>query len=286
MSLLVAVPAAVAAGLAYGAATAVQHAAAHTGEGTADAGRLLALLRDPRWLLSVGGDGIGLGLQVLALATGPVALVQPLLVLAVPVSLPVGWALGGPRPTRADLVSCAAVVVGLAAFVLLVGDPGPSRGLAPSTALVLATVGLLAGGACCLVVRGRAAAVRALGYGTVAGGWFGLVGVLLDAASGAVGRHGATSAEVLVPAVGVLAVGAGALVLTQVAFQVGALAASFPASESAAPVVAVVLAGTLLGERVPHGAADLLGYAGCLTLVVAGTLRLARGRQAAGVPGG
>ncbi|HEX9230671.1 MAG TPA: hypothetical protein VF869_02090, partial [Jatrophihabitantaceae bacterium] len=67
MSLLVAVPCGVAAAIAYGAATAVQHSAAHTGTGAADAIGLLRLLRDPRWLLSIGGDAVGLALQVVAL---------------------------------------------------------------------------------------------------------------------------------------------------------------------------------------------------------------------------
>ena len=71
--------------LAYGTATAVQHHAAHRESGRADARGVLRLARDPRWMASVGGDTVGLVLQVVALASGPVLVVQPLLVLAVPV---------------------------------------------------------------------------------------------------------------------------------------------------------------------------------------------------------
>ncbi|MDP9116831.1 MAG: hypothetical protein M3O28_06155, partial [Actinomycetota bacterium] len=74
MSLLVAVPFGVASAVAYGASTAVQHAAVHTGTGNADPRGLLHLLRNPRWLLSIGGDTVGFGLQVVALSTGPVVL--------------------------------------------------------------------------------------------------------------------------------------------------------------------------------------------------------------------
>ncbi len=99
VSLLVAVPCGIAAAVAYGASTAVEHSAVHSDTGDADARGLVEQLRNPRWLLGIGGDVLGLVLQILALATGPVVLIQPLLVLALPISLPISRALGGPRPT-------------------------------------------------------------------------------------------------------------------------------------------------------------------------------------------
>src|SRR6266540_2302627 len=153
MSLVVAVPCGVAAPVADGAATAVQHSAAHTGTGAADAIGLLRLLRDPRWLLSIGGDAIGLALQVVALSTGPVVLIQPLLVVALPVSLLAGWALDGPRPRRADYVACLGILGGLAVFFALIGDPGPASPLAPRSAGVAIAVALVVGAGACLAVR-------------------------------------------------------------------------------------------------------------------------------------
>jgi hypothetical protein len=84
MSLAVAVPCGIAAAIAYGASTAAQHAEVHTGAGEIDAQGLVAMLHNPRWLLAMAGDGVGLLLQVIALSTGPVVLIQPLLILAVP----------------------------------------------------------------------------------------------------------------------------------------------------------------------------------------------------------
>jgi hypothetical protein len=78
-----------------------------------------------------------------------------------------------------------------------------------------------------------------------------------------------------VPLVALLVVGGLGFALTQISFQVGALAASFPANESAAPVVAVVLGAVLLGEHLPHSAPAIAAYLGCTALVVAGTIRLA-----------
>lgn len=286
MSLAVAVPAAVLSAVAYGISTAVQHRAAHAADGAAgraDARGLLRLLRDPRWLASVGGDGLGLVFQVLALATGPVVLIQPLLVLAVPVSLPVGWLLGGARPDWRDYAACAAILAALGAFFAVLGDPGAGRPVAASTTAGAVVVAAVVGGAVLLAVRGRGSTLRAAVYGAVAGAWFGLVGVLLDAVATA-WQHGSwRSLEQpagWVPLTGLLLMGALALTLTQVSFQVGALGASFPANESAAPVVAVVLGAMLLHEHVPVSASTVAAYVVCGVVIVAGTVWLARALSA------
>jgi drug/metabolite transporter (DMT)-like permease len=293
MSLVVAVPCAVGAAVAYGAATAVQHDAAHTGTGAVDARGLLRLLRDRRWLLSIGGDASGLVLQVIALSTGPVVLIQPVLVVALPVSLLAGWALGGPRPRRADYLACLGVLGGLAVFFALVGDPGKGAPLAARPAATAVLVALVAGAGACLAVRRRAVPLRAAVYGGVAGAWFGLVGVLLNATATIWrdrGLAGFGHAQGLVPIVGLLAVGGIGVTLTQISFQVGALGASFPANKAADPVVAVVLGAALLHEHVPAGPFYVVGYLAGLAAVVAGTLTLAnppaRGAVRPAPPGG
>lgn len=282
MALFLAVVLGVAAAVAYGSATAVQHDVAHTGSARADARGLLRLLREPRWLLAAGGDTGGLVLQVLALAAGPVVLVQPLLVLTLPVALAVGALLGGPRPVRADYAACAAILAALTVFFLVVGEPPAAQPLAPTAATV--TLAVLVGAGALLVLATRAAgpARRAGVLGAVAGVWFGTAGVLVDASVVEFADHGAaglfTTAAGLVPLVGTAVVGALGMALTQASFQIGALAAGLPANESAAPVAAVVLGSVLLHEHVPTGSGRLLVYGLCLAAVVAGTIRLAAPR--------
>jgi drug/metabolite transporter (DMT)-like permease len=286
MSLLVAVPCGVAAAIAYGAATAVQHSAAYTGTGEANVRGLLRLLKDPRWLLSIGGDVIGLMFQVVALSTGPVVLIQPLLVLALPVSLPVGWALGGPRPQRGDYLACVGILGGLAVFFVMIGDPGQAQPLTARAASLAIVIVLGLGAGACLAVRGRHAALRAGVYGGVAGAWFGAVGVLLNALATVWNEHGMSgiaAADGLVPLIGLLVVSAVGITLTQISFQIGALGASFPANKAADPVVAVLLGATLLQEHVPASPVSLLAYGGCLAVIVAGAVRLANPTQVSGV---
>ena len=278
MSLAVAIPCGVAAAVVYGGSTAVQHSAVNTGRGEVDARGLLRLVTNPRWLLSVAGDGLGLILQVIALATGPVVIIQPLLVLAVPVSLPIGRLLGGPRPRPADYAACLAIIAGLGAFFGIVGDPGPAEVPSTRAAVWLIVVALGAGVLTSVAVRRARAVWRAAVFGGIAGAWFGITGVLINAVSDVWqrdGRHGFAEPQGWTLLVGVLLIGAAGVILTQISFQVGALSASFPANESAAPLVAVVLGAALLHENVPISVWTVLAYALCFAVIVAGTIRLA-----------
>jgi drug/metabolite transporter (DMT)-like permease len=278
VSFAIAIPCGIAAAVVYGGSTAVQHSAVNTGRGDVDARGLLRLVTNPRWLLSVAGDGLGLVLQVVALATGPVVIIQPLLVLAVPVSLPIGWALGGPRPRRTDYLACAAIIGGLGVFFAIVGDPGPSDIPHTPAIVVLIVVALGTGVLASLSVRRAPAVWRAAVFGGIAGAWFGIVGVLINAASDVWqrdGRDAFTESLGWTLLIGVLLIGAAGVILTQISFQVGALGASFPANESAAPLVAVVLGGALLHENVPVSPGEVLAYAACFAVILAGTIRLA-----------
>jgi hypothetical protein len=283
--MLVAVCFGVSAAVAYGASTAVQHAAVHTGTGQADPRGLIRLLRDPRWLLSIGGDTVGFALQVVALANGPVVLVQPLLVLTLPVSLFFGSILARTRPRAADYAACLAIGAGLTAFFWLLGTPASGRTPSATAVEITIVVELAAGALLCALAHRRAAAVRAGVYGGVAGAWFGTIGVMLNCLAVERREHGAhgifVHADGLAPLAGLLILGGLGMMLTQVSFQVGALAASFPANKAADPLVAVILGAVLLHERVPHDAAALVVDALCLLVIIVGAVRLSRSGQAA-----
>ena len=279
MLLSVAIPCGVGAAIAYGISTAVQHGEANTGTGQSDAHGLVGLVRNPRWLMSIGGDAVGLVLQIVALATGPVVLIQPLLVLSIVVALIVGWRLGGPRPGRSAALAGGAVLAGLGVFLVLVGDPGEGRPLGVAPAAWTVAIALVVTAAALVAVRGRPPALRAGFLGAVAGGLFGLVGVLLNVVARVYSDHGfggLRDASGWVPLVGLVVAGAIALTLTQVSFQIGELAASFPANEAGAPVAAVLLGALLLHEHLPVSPIRVSAYLLCLAAVVAGTVRLAR----------
>lgn len=281
MSAAVAITLGVASSVVYGTSSVFQHEAVHREqlEGDVDAQGLWKSLRSPKWLIAAGGDLVGFVLQVGALAAGSVVLVQPLVVLMLPVALWVGYLAGGPRPRLADYGACAIVGGGLAGFLVLIGSPPvahvPDAKRVATFVVLLLIAGLLAA----LAVTGHHRIVRGAMYGAVGGAYFGTLGVMVDATSRQWERHGArgvfTTHRGLVPLIAIALLGLGGVVLTQLAFQVGALAATLPANLSADPLTAVLLGAVLLGENIPTDAGHLAGYAICLALVVLGAIRLA-----------
>ncbi|MCW2495464.1 DMT family transporter [Jatrophihabitans sp.] len=285
MSLALAIPLGVASAVVYGSSIVIQHDVAHASAADEDPRGLLKLLRDPRWLMAIAGDFVGFLFQIGALAAGSVVVVQPLVVLMLPVSLGVGYLLGGPRPRIWDYLSCASVIGGLAVFLVLIGDPKPGRVPHPRP-MAIAVVSVLAVGliiSISVMKRGRIA--RGAAYGAVAGTYFGTLAVMVDAASNRFvsgGIHGLLATpRGLVPLASIVLLGLGGIVLTQLSFQVGALAATLPANLAADPLTGVVFGAILLREYVPTDAAHVVAYLFCLAAVIIGTVRLAAPAAAA-----
>ncbi|HEY8302877.1 MAG TPA: DMT family transporter [Jatrophihabitans sp.] len=278
MSIAVAIPLGVASALVYGTCIVFQHRESHN-EGEESAHNLLRLLREPRWLAAVFGDFFGFLLNATALALGPVVVIQPLVVLMLPVALFVGWLTGGPRPHRIDYLSSLAVVAGLSLFLAIIGRPG--AGHAPRarwfliTVLVVLAVGMLLA----LAARNRRPKVRGVVYGAVAGMYFGTLGVMVDGGSDVVARRGwiglVTTGRGIIPLIGIVMLGVAGIVLTQISFQVGQLAATLPANTAVDPFTAVLIGALLLHEHIPLSVPHLIGYALCLAVVTLGAIRLA-----------
>jgi drug/metabolite transporter (DMT)-like permease len=279
VSLAVAIPLGVASAAVYGTSIVVQHRASHTG-GDEDARHLMSLLRNPTWLVAIAGDFVGFLLNIAALSTGPVVVIQPLVVLMLPIALVVGWRLGGPRPRTGEWLGSAGIILGLASFLALVGKPG--EGHTPQARYIALTIAivLLVGALISVSVLKRGATLRGSVYGAAAGIYFGTLGVMVDGASNVVAKHGVgalfTTWRGLDPLLGIIVLGTGGIILTQVSFQIGHLAATLPANLAADPVTAVLIGALLLHEHIPLGPGYLCGYIACLALVIAGTMRLAR----------
>ncbi len=268
---MVALPCAVLAAGAYGAATAVEHRAAQTGAHERGARRVLRLARDRRWLAGLALDVVAVALHVTALGTGPVVLVQPCLVLALPVSLVVAWRLGGPPPTGGQLRSCALIVAGLGVFFAVIGDPGDADRLGAGHVLTAgATVAVLGAGALA-AVAGRRPRTVATVYGLVAGACAGLAAVLLDAVWAG---QDLTHVDVLVAVAVLVPAAVAGVALVQVAFQHDGIGAGYPADLTANPITAVLLGALLLHEDIPHSGRDVALFAVCLAVVASGAFRL------------
>lgn len=281
MSLAFAVPFGVGSAVVYGTSIVIQHqvAQAQADDEGASAAGLLRLVKHPTFLLAIGGDFIGFLLQLVALSTGPVVLIQPLVVLMLPVSLLVSFLMGGHRPRLGDYLGVLAILGGLAVFLLMVGHPGHEN--VPHARYLAGTIGLIlvAGAIVAASVTGRNKTIRGAVYGGVAGAFFGTLAVMVDAASEQLSRRGVegllSSPRGLVPIISMVVVGTAGMVLTQMSFQVGALGATLPANLAMDPTVAVVLGAIVLREHLPHSPVHIGIYVLCLAAVVSGAIRLA-----------
>ncbi|HEY7431364.1 MAG TPA: DMT family transporter [Streptosporangiaceae bacterium] len=247
----------------------LQQGAARSSEvGVLRVRRLLALLRQPRWLAGVGLDTFSFAVQGLALAFGPLALVQPLAATDVLFALPMIARRYRRRLTARDIAGAATVTAGMCVF--LVVSPPTSGTAVPGLAdwlpvltgvAALATVSFLAA----LRVRGRA---RVIWLAAAAGIIYGLLDALTKSSVDLLTAHGAGVLLNWEP-YGMAAAAAVGGAFGQSAFGAGALALSLPVIDTLEPVTAVVIAATIFHERLASSAA-LLGvqlFGGALAVV-------------------
>lgn len=204
-------------------------------------GLVWRLARRPWWWLAVAATAAGAVLHIVALALGPLSLVQPLGVLTLVLALPLGARLSGQVVTRGQWRAAAAVALGLVAVLTVAPHRVPTVGLTPS--VILATTAAVAVGVLGLVavaarLAGRGAPVaRAAAAATC----FGF--------ASAMARIAITGAGPLVLAAALAVTGAVAgLGLAQLAYRTGGLGAPLATQNLIDPLVAVVLGVGLLGE--------------------------------------
>jgi len=202
------------------------------------------LIRRPRWWLAVVVSVSAAVLHIVALALGPLSVVQPLGVLTLVLALPLGARWGGRVVTARQWWAALAVAAGLAAVLAVA--PHRARhaehgilGLPAATGLIAALVVIL------VVVSGR----TPLPIAPVARA--GAAGICFGFASGMT-RVAAIGAAPFVVAAAMAVVGAAfGFGLAQLAYRNGGLGAPLATLILVDPLVAVALGVTVLGEPVP-----------------------------------
>lgn len=266
---------ALAAAASFGLASALQHLEAGRVDkrGALDPGLLTALARRPIWLLGIVADVLAVVLQAVALHFGAVALVQPLLVAGLPVAVLLSARYAGRALLGKERLGLLLCTGGL--LLLAPATATTSLGIAPSRATAtIAGVLLGAAAGALLLLAHRVPRLAPPATGTAAGAVIGAGSVLLAVSAGRTGDIPALLGSVAPYAA--LVVGLLGLLLSQAAFQTGALGAPLAALSVVEPVVAVLLAVTVLHERLPSGAADRAAAVAGALLAVAGVVALTR----------
>ncbi|MGH9121051.1 MAG: DMT family transporter [Acidimicrobiales bacterium] len=247
--------------------------------------RLLAgLAKNPLWLVGIGADIAGFILQIVALAHGPLVLVQPLLLTGLLFALPLGAALSGERLGTRDWIGTAVTCVGLAAF-LAISDPAKGQGdvgVAKWASLLVCAAALSL--TLALVGRRLSPRRRAVCYSGSAGVLYGVAAALAKACAH-LGSRGIPFLLSQWQPYMLIVVGIVGMVLAQSAFQAGSLDASLPAMTVADPIVSILVGAIAFRETVAHTPGAVVGEALALGAMVVGVFLLARSRAVQRVHG-
>jgi drug/metabolite transporter (DMT)-like permease len=266
-----AVVAALGSALCFATSSALQqHGAARAPRGSGlHLDLLLHLVRRPVWLAGMAAASGTLALQALALASGQLMVVQPLLVLGLLFALPLSVALERRRPSLSEWSWASVLVVGLVTF-LLAAHPHATSALPDDGRLwqvgagVLAVAVAIAVGASALGRRHRAVLL-----GAAAGLTFGVTAALIKYCCALAGREGLGWLVTSWPPYALLLVGGAGIVLSQAAYQAGPLSGALPTLAITEPLAAVLFGVVAFGERVGGGLpAILLAAAGFAAMAV------------------
>ncbi|MER6166263.1 DMT family transporter [Streptomyces violaceorubidus] len=239
-------------------------------------GLVLDLLRRPVWLggmLAVVVAGVG---QAVALATGPLSLVQPLFVLELPLALLLASLLTGNRLPEVMWLAVGGVVVGLG-VALASAAPGGGETDVPLDRWV-PTLAACAGAAVLLAAAGLKRPVgkaRAGCLGAATAVCYALTAGLMKDSMRVLGADGMVGFFTAWQTYGFAAAGVCAVLLLEHAMQGGPLVASQPALTLGDATVSLLLGVVLYREDVRGDwwvVPQLLGVA----LIVVGVLNLAR----------
>ncbi|MBY8868491.1 DMT family transporter [Streptomyces sennicomposti] len=241
-------------------------------------GKRYAPLRRAAWWAAVALNGLGGLLHVVALAYGPLSLVQPLGALTIVFALPMAALFVGRRAGAAAWRGAIMTTVGLAGLLSLVGaSPAQSLSGAQRVALAVITGGALAA----LTVAGRAAhrhpAVRSVLLAVGAGLAFGMSSVFTKTVA-VDWTDGVAAAELpSLAAIGALAT--AGMLLSQASYRGGGLTAPLATLTVVNPVAAAAVGITMFGEGFRYGTTGTLLALGCGVVAVGGLILLTTERM-------
>ena len=251
--------------------------AAPARRGQGGIGRFVAgNVRHPLWIFGMVTESVGFALHALALHSGPITLVQPLLVTGLIFALPVRQLIERRRPDTVEIAWATLLAGGLVVF-LLSATPGHGPSGAPDTvpaiiSVVVVGLGMLTAGVIGVRSRPKLAA-PVLGFG--AGLGFAAVAGLLKAVTTELGRHGLVALTGW-PFWALFPSGLGGLLLNQLAFRVAPLRYSLPTLSTVDPIASILIGVAVFDEPFAHGSLALAGELVGLVLIVGPIIALTR----------
>lgn len=263
------------AGLAFSAGGVLQQkeASATPTEKGLSPGLILDLLKKKLWLAGIALAALSYGFKSLALAFGPLSVVQPLITTELIFAIPVSVRRHGERLGKREWTG-AALVAGGIAVAILSSNPSNGNSLPPliDWAYVLGGAALLAGGAMAIgqQVEGP---IRASLYATAAAVLLATQGALLSATV-ALFKNGIVDALTGWQTYAMALAAIAGMTLVQNAYNAGPLPASMPVMDAVNPLVAVAIGITIFNETINTSTLALTGTVGGIAALLTGIFLL------------
>ncbi|MEU1117559.1 DMT family transporter [Streptomyces sp. NPDC005879] len=243
-------------------------------------GQGYAPLRRGAWWTAIALNGLGALLHVVALAYGPLSLVQPLGALTIVFALPMAAVFVRRRAGATAWRGALMATVGLAGLLSLTSS-SDSQSLADAERVMLGLA--TGGGVLALMVAAHAAhrhpVVRSVLLACAAGAAFGIASVFTKTVAVDWDRDVALLEQA--PTLGAIAVLAAAgVLLSQASYRGAGLAAPLSTVTVVNPVVAAAVGLTLFGESFRHGVAGTVLALACGVVAAGGLVLLTTERIA------
>jgi drug/metabolite transporter (DMT)-like permease len=280
---VIAVPAAIVGAASFGLASVVQQRVTKQVpmRRTLNPRLLLELVRKPVWVASVLTVMVGLSLQIVALAYGPLVLVQPLLVTTVLFGAMFAAWMNRRRVDRVVVLGALACVGGLSAFLLLAQPSGQGREFGGAAILPLAlALGLLV--VVCLTTATRfPGEIRVIAMALATGVLYGVTAGLIKVVAGQFREEGLLEPFQHWALYAVCVIGPMGFLLSQNTFQQGKLISpALAVITTADPLVGIAIGVSWLGEQVVASPLALAGEAVAALALIGGIAILThRGEQ-------
>ncbi|XCM28999.1 DMT family transporter [Streptomyces parvus] len=233
------------------------------------------LVRQKVWLAGIGLVVVAAVCQAIALATGPIAVVQPIFVIELPLTLLVAGLVMRVQADAAVWSGVAAVTAGLA-LGMAAASPVEGRDTVEDLAWIpaLLVTGVFEAGLIVAALRTRGNARAAL-LGLAAACGYALTAALMKDAMANLDDGGVVALLASWQLYATAAAGVGALFLLQNALQAGSLVAVQPMLTLGDALISILYGVTLFDEELRTGW-WLVPELVALALIAAGCVRLAR----------
>ena len=233
------------------------------------------LIRHKVWLAGIGMVILAAVCQATALATGPVALVQPIFIIELPFTLLVASRLNRRKLPRMTWWAVGLVTVALGGGLAAAAPSGGGTNASPKVwAAALIVTGIFETIVITVGVRTRGNA-RAAAFGLAAACGYALTATLLKSAVAAL-DHGIEPFFTSWQLYGTAVAGVGALFLLQNALQAGSLVAVQPPLTLGDALISACYGVTVLGEEVNTGGWLLVIEIAALIAIAVGCVELSR----------